>query len=1117
MFVPPSLFILFKTHTNDVKDINQPLPKQIFFLVVVMINLMPGVLAVSPFTTLFPVFFVLTVSAVRELIEDVRRRLADRAANRELFDVAQDGGAFAPVRCEDIRVGDVVRLRAGQRVPADVVLLATSAPDGVCAVQTAQLDGETSLKAFRACALTAPLAPARLAALDAHILAERPSPNMHHFQGKIVLGCHGGEGEGINNRSSARCKCAAVDEGNVLLQGAVVRNTECAYGAVLYTGAFTKLARNQSSPPSKFSRADRMLNRLIFALMGLIAVMVALAGALSAFYLSRVRSHWYLWADGVNDGNGNSSTDTRGQNPTLRATLAYFVVTSYFVPMSIAITLEIVRLVQAFLIGADAHMTHRTGPDGSERAGALARTSSLNDDLSLVRYVFSDKTGTLTQNVMRFHSCFVNGVLYDRPLSGQLAAVAAVEGADSEDNDWNARCMHEFLVCMAVCNSVEPEEHEDGTVAFLAQSPDEEALCDAARANGCCLTARTANAVTVRDGTGHEHTYEVLATMPFSSERRRMSVLVRRPDGTAVLYIKGADNVVLPRLSTGNNSGDAAQVAAAQEAAASCAARGLRVLVLASREVPAGMLAQWQAEHARASRAIGERRERVAAVFDALERDLRLLGCTAVEDRLQTGVPAAVAALLRAGVQVWMITGDKRETAVNIARACRLVSRDALLTVLGSDITEENCDERLQEALNEVSSGCHQEQEQGEHQEQAHQDRALVLTGSAATHIMGSTNGAEHEAKLKARASAFMQVASRVDSVVCCETTPRQKAEIVQCVRGATGAVCVAVGDGANDVTMIQTADVGVGVYGREGTQAARSADYAVQQFRDLVPLLTVHGRYSMVRTALCVKYSFYKNVAFIMVQYGYGLFCLFSGRTVYDDVVVMLFNTLLSSLPPLAIGVFEQDVPPRLLRRYPELYRRLQRAPHLRARDVLAWLLLGFYQVAVFLALHAAVLAPWAGASGLPAPRSVALGTLSAWATCAALASLLAVAALAVRHWVLWTHAAIVLSALGFLVQWAATSARQRPRRHLRPHPPHPALLPHPPRRPRPRPRPARRPPRRPRPLLPQRNPNLQRVRFQVFQGVHKRFFIFIRLFPQQSSSLIMSVCSFIHECIHS
>ena len=274
------------------------------------------------------------------------------------------------------------------------------------------------------------------------------------------------------------------------------------------------------------------------------------------------------------------------------------------------------------------------------------------------------------------------------------------------------------------------------------------------------------------------------------------------------------------------------------------------------------------------------------------------------------------------------------------------------------------------------------------------------------------------------RAAAFMRVVARVGAVVCCQTTPRQKAEIVQCVRAHTGAVCVAVGDGANDVTMIQTADVGVGVRGREGTQAARSADYAVQQFRDLVPLLTVHGRYAMVRTARCVKYSFYKNVAFIMVQYGYGLFCMFSGRTVYDDVVVMLFNTLLSSLPPLALGIFEKDVPERLLVRYPELYRRMQRAPHLRVRDVLAWIALGFYQVAVFLGVLAGVLAPWAGASGIAAPQSVALGTLSAWATCTALTALLAVAALVARHWVLWTHLAIALSALGFLVQWAVTSA---------------------------------------------------------------------------------------------
>ena len=211
-------------------------------------------------------------------------------------------------------------------------------------------------------------------------------------------------------------------------------------------------------------------------------------------------------------------------------------------------------------------------------------------------------------------------------------------------------------------------------------------------------------------------------------------------------------------------------------------------------------------------------------------------------------------------------------------------------------------------------------------------------------------------------------------------------------------------------------------IYGKTGgNQAARCADYAVQQFRDLVPLLLLHGRYSMVRTSQCIKYSFYKNVAFIILQYAYGFYCLFSGRTVYDDFIVMLYNSLLTLLPPFFLGVFEKDIPEHMLLRHPELYRGVQSGKHLRVRDLLLWTLYGLYQVGVFLLVLTACLAPHAlGARGIVGAESASLSTLSAWATTIALCTLLTVGTLVTRHWVVWTFVGFAASVAVYFIYWA-------------------------------------------------------------------------------------------------
>jgi len=190
-----------------------------------------------------------------------------------------------------------------------------------------------------------------------------------------------------------------------------------------------------------------------------------------------------------------------------------------------------------------------------------------------------------------------------------------------------------------------------------------------------------------------------------------------------------------------------------------------------------------------------------------IESQLSLLGTTGIEDKLQEGVPETIAQLRRAGIIVWVLTGDKQETAVNIALSCRLFSEDMRLIFLNArskdqaeSLIKQNTD-AIEESAKTASLGG-----------QLESKRALVVDGKTLIYIL------DKRANLQ---KPFLALASRCGSVLCCRATPLQKAYIVRIVKEELGQHTLAIGDGANDVSMIQTADVGVGISGQEGMQVS--------------------------------------------------------------------------------------------------------------------------------------------------------------------------------------------------------------------------------------------------------------------------------------------------------
>ncbi|KAG0227094.1 hypothetical protein BGW42_003152 [Actinomortierella wolfii] len=328
------------------------------------------------------------------------------------------------------------------------------------------------------------------------------------------------------------------------------------------------------------------------------------------------------------------------------------------------------------------------------------------------------------------------------------------------------------------------------------------------------------------------------------------------------------------------------------------AATGLRTLLYGHRYLSKEEYSLWAKQYADAQSALENRKEKLEAVAEGLEQNLDMTGATAIEDKLQEGVPETIDKLRRAGIRLWMLTGDKRETAINIGYSCRLI-KDYSSTIILDVPTQAQAHKAINKALRDVGKG---------------KSRHVVVV------IDGATLGiVEQTPELMA---LFVELGVRADSVICCRVSPAQKALVVKTVRAkCKHAVTLAIGDGANDIAMIQEANVGIGITGKEGLQAARSSDYSIAQFRFLERLLFVHGRWSYVRISKFVLGTFYKCATFYLTQGVYQFWTGFSGTSLYEQWTLSFYNTLFSSLPVMVVGMFEQDLKASTLLLVPELY----------------------------------------------------------------------------------------------------------------------------------------------------------------------------------------------------
>jgi len=831
----------------------------------------------EPTSTVGTLIVVLMITSVKELLEDLERGKSDKFENNRIVQVVTFDKGEVQIALKESKYvcpGDIIKLEGTVPCPCDLLVIFTSLyGDGnKCYIETANIDGETNLKVREAPPGVSDLFPAEMESgvpspdmFTGEMSFEQPNKNIHTFVGNLRL-----KGEDV-----------PLGANNLVLRSALFSNTDWAYGVAIYTGQKTKIQMNNRNAPSKMSRIEESLNKAIIIIF-LSQVVLVIISVISIYLLGfqSISDLPYVYPDG-------------GSNSILPLWLeqffVFFLLYNNFIPISLYVSIELVNVGQAFLVSSDGKM-YRKELDVS----CAVRASNLVQELGMVSNVFSDKTGTLTCNEMNLVKFVINGQMHDiapeeSPESLKTAPSAAEYmhrfGADKDR-------FFEFFRCLATCHTVVRER--DGT--YRAESPDELALVEGAGRYRCALMERGSKIMNVSIF-GDKAQYEVLAVNPFNSDRKRMSLLLK--DTTSqqhYLMCKGADNIMLPLCTV-----DEAEKKSINTSLLDMSNLGLRTLIIAHKEITQAEAAAWLSSYKAATMATKERDEAIAACGAKLELEMTLLGVTAIEDRLQDEVPEVIADLTRAGIIVWMLTGDKLETAINIGRSCNLILPQTHLHMIANLDNKVDFASALETEYNAIIAN-------------KNPNSALVLDGPSFTYF---------DDRDPRQRMMMLRIGAGSRSVIACRLTPTQKRELVKLVKVDTvpQATTLSIGDGANDVPMILEGNVGVGIFGKEGRQAANNADFAIGEFKFLRRLLLVHGRWNYVRQSKVFLYCMHKNMVLTLTLFWFSYYTAVSGTSLYQSFVYTSFNFVLG-LPIIFFGILDRDLSEEFMLLNPQTYK---------------------------------------------------------------------------------------------------------------------------------------------------------------------------------------------------
>ncbi len=911
-WIPKSLLLQFLRAAN------------VYFLIVCILTFFPFSTK-TPATQCGTFALVLFITMIKEGVEDFNRYLADKKINeKKTQKFNYDRNAFEECMWKDLKVGNLIKVISHEEVPADIVLMKTSLTTGMCFLDTMNLDGETYLKNKMTFKEYVTAQDKDITNLMGKITCDEADENLNTWSASIEIIT---ESKMLNGK---------ID--NLILKGCTLKNTDYIIGIVIYSGHSTKIMKNAKKPAIKVSNLMKTMNILLYSLFAfLIALCLLFSGLFIWWQGDYGKKLLYLQKYDTIKQYANKDPPSPNGADWISKFLTFFVAYSYIIPISLYVGLEVLKLVQSMLIASDQRMY-----DSETNNNALARTSDLIEELGQVEFVFSDKTGTLTKNEMIFRKCSINNIIYgetnDNPntldkednaekylLNGDPAAFKVLQSeSHSEYNN-----VTDFFTICSVCHAAYIEEKE-GKSLIQSSSPDEVALIAGAGQVSFNFVKKTPGTIETFIGYKNDsQKWNLLLELPFDSTRKRMSVFVNL-EGTNEywMFTKGADSEMLKAMTL-----ESSTFTVINQHLKKFAKESLRTLVMAKKKVTKEEIDQHiervngiEAMNAITIDEIKEKAKQQTKLFEEIERGFEYVGCSAIEDKLQDNVGKTIEDLMSANIRVWVLTGDKKETALEIGKSCRLVLSPKQMDEIDlANTSDEHFDslEDVKLKLDHWFYKFYTDKENEEIEKKAmYTEKNLIksaitkkmfviIDGKNLTHVLSDD-------KLKRK---FFRIGLLCNSVICSRVSPSQKAEVVKLAHENGHWITLSVGDGANDVPMILTASIGIGISGKEGTQAVRSADYAIGQFQFLKVLLMNHGRWGYRRVSFFIYFYFYKNILLVFTEYYYTFFSGFSGSLFYPQFLPLLYNAFWTSWPSMITFSIEKDVDAETSLKLPKLY----------------------------------------------------------------------------------------------------------------------------------------------------------------------------------------------------